>query len=126
MRRLAGRQFVRFVLVGVLNTAFGYGVYAAMLYLGFSYPIASLTSLLLGILFSFQTQGRLVFGDPRQRLLPRFALAWAVIYALNLGLIASFVRFGLDAYTAGALALVPTVVLSYLVQKFIVFRAPAR
>ena len=54
-------QFVRFVLVGILNTAFGYGVYCLMLWIGLSYWWATLIANVLGVLFNFKTTGVLVF-----------------------------------------------------------------
>ena len=107
MRRLLRFEFVRFVLVGVLNTAFGYAVYAGLLYLGLHYALANLMALLLGIAFSFRTQGTLVFRNPDLRLIVRFAACWLLILGFNIGLIALFMHFGLDAYVAGALSLLP-------------------
>lgn len=112
----------RFVLVGVLNTAFSYGVYAAMLWLGLSYWAASLISMLMGVVFSFRTQGQLVFGNSSWRLFGRFVLVWLFILAFNLSLIGGLIRLGMDAYGAGAVALIPVVGLSFLAQRFIVFR----
>jgi putative flippase GtrA len=125
MRNILKRQFVRFVMVGVVNTGFSYAVYAVLLYLGLPYALANLGATLLGILFSFGTHGRLVFGNHDLRLFVRFAACWLVIYAFNVGLIAGFIRLGLDAYVAGALALVPVVIASFLVQKFLVFGGTA-
>ena len=124
MRRLIGLQFVRFVLVGMLNTGFSYGVYAAFLYLGLPFALANLLALLLGIAFSFRTQGALVFGNRDPRLIVRFAACWLLIFGCNIGLIALLMRAGLDAYTAGALALLPVTLVSYFVQRLLVFGAP--
>ena len=115
-------QFSRFVVVGVLNTAFSYAIYAGMLYAGFNYAIANLTALALGILFSFKTQGALVFGNTENRRLYRFVLVWTVIYACNLFLITRFVALGFNAYVSGALAIPFATVVSCLAQKFFVFR----
>jgi putative flippase GtrA len=126
---LVKQPFVRFVLVGVLNTAFAYGMYAALLWLGLPYALANLGSLVLGIAFSFVTQGRLVFGNRDNRLLPRFAACWVILYFVNVGLIALLIRFGMDAYSAGALALLPMAISSFFVQRYVVFggaRKPAR
>lgn len=125
MRDLLRLQFVRFVLVGVLNTAFSYGVYAFFLYLGLPYALANLAALLLGIAFSFRTQGALVFGNRNPRLIVRFAACWLVIYGFNVGVIALLVRAGFDPYAAGALALLPTTLASYVVQRLLVFGAGA-
>jgi len=121
-RPLRDRQIVRFVLVGVLNTAFSYLVYAALLYLGLNFATANFGACALGILFSFRTQGVLVFRNPAPHLLLRYSLFWLVIYLCNIGLIKLFILFGLNAYVAGALALPPIVAMSFILQKYFVFR----
>lgn len=121
LQALWRHRFLRFLVVGGLNTAFAYGSYAALLALGWPYAAASAGSLLLGLLFSFFTQGRLVFGNGELRQLPRFVACWLLLYALNVGVIAGLVRLGLGPYAAGALALVPMAVGSYLVQRHLVF-----
>jgi len=123
MQKVLSFQFVRFLLVGGLNTSFSYAVYAVLLFLGLNYVIANFGSLLLGILFSFRTQGRLVFGNSDGRLFFRFAAIWVLIFGVNILLISSLIHTGLNAYWAGALALVPITVISYVVQKFLVFGA---
>jgi putative flippase GtrA len=121
MHRLLRHQIVRFVIVGTINTGAAYAAYATLLYAGLPYAAASLGALVLGLLFSFRTQGALVFGNRDGRLFFRFAACWGAIYLLNTVLIGSLIRLGLDAYSAGALAIVPVTVFSYLTQKFLVF-----
>src|SRR5690242_21327465 len=58
-------RFLRFVLVGVMNTAFSYLVYALALLVGLNYALASLIAVVAGVFFSFRTQGTLVFGNAR-------------------------------------------------------------
>ena len=115
-------QFVRFVLVGILNTGFAYLVYAVLLFVGLHYSFASLGTILLGILFSFRTQGRFVFNNTDLRRIGRFVLAWALIYFMAIGVIHQLVTLGINAYLAGALSLPLTTLASYLVQRFFVFR----
>ena len=115
-------QFVRFVLVGGANTGFNILVYWAFLWIGLVVPLASLASLIVGILINFTTQSRFVFANRNPwKLLPYFAV-WAILYAFNLGLIWLLMRCGLDAYLAGMLSTPITVLLSYFLQKFFVFR----
>lgn len=115
-------QGIRFVFVGLLNTAFSYLIYAAFLFVGLGYQLANFISLVAGILFSFKTQGRLVFHNPDNRLLGRFVLSWLLIYLCVIALIGQLIAFGIDAYSAGALSLPLSVALSYLTQKYFVFR----
>jgi putative flippase GtrA len=118
-------RVIRFLVVGVLNTAFSYSIYALLLFVGLSYQLANFCSLVLGILFSFKTQGHFVFRNADNRLLGRFVLCWILIYVCNIAVIGWIIAFGIDAYSAGALALPITILLSYLTQKYFVFRQAA-
>jgi putative flippase GtrA len=118
-------RVIRFLLVGVLNATFSYLIYALLLFVGLGYQLANLCSLLLGILFSFKTQGHLVFRNSDNRLLGRFVLSWLLIYVCNITVIGRIIAFGFNAYVAGALTLPIIVSLSYLVQKYFVFRQVA-
>jgi putative flippase GtrA len=120
--RLLNQQIVRFLFVGVLNTAFSYSVYAFFVWLGMSYVLANLLSLVAGIAFGFRTQGKIVFGNADIRLFGKYAAVWLFIFLVNIGCIRVAIGFGANAYLAGALALAPTVALSYVLQKFVVFR----
>jgi putative flippase GtrA len=115
-------HIIRFVVVGLLNTGFSYLIYAALLHVGLGYQTANLMALVIGVLFSFKTQGRLVFDNPHDRLLGRFVLSWAVIYMCTITVIGQLIAVGFDPYSAGALSLPVSVVLSYLTQRYFVFR----
>ena len=120
--RVRATRGIRFILVGILNTSFSYLIYASMLFVGLGYQIANFIALVIGILFSFKTQGHLVFNNPDNRLLGRFVLSWVLIYVCVIVLIGRIIAIGFDAYSAGALALPFSVTLSYLAQKYFVFR----
>jgi len=122
LRKTLDRQIVRFLAVGLLNTGFSYSVYAFFVWIGLSYIVANLLSLLAGIAFSFRTQGKLVFGNPDARLFGKYVAVWLLIFLVNIGCIRVALGLGANAYLAGALALAPTIVLSYVLQKFVVFR----
>jgi len=122
-RKLLSLQLVRFLLVGILNTGFSYSIYAGLMYFGLNYVMANFLALILGIFFSFRTQGSLVFRNHNNRLIFRFAAAWLLIFLINIGLISLIIRCGFNAYFAGAAALVPITIISYLIQKFFVFGA---
>jgi putative flippase GtrA len=126
MTSLLRHQFVRFVLVGCMNTAFSYGLYAAFLWCGLNFVVANGLAFVISLLFSFRTQGILVFRNADPRLLLRFVLVWAAIYLVNIALIGGLMRLGLSAYLAGAVALVPVTLLSYLLQSFAVFGGLSR
>ena len=120
--RLWNSRIVRFLVVGGMGTAFSYGVFAFFLFLGLNYALTSLFAIVAGILFSFKTQGTFVFRNNDSRLLGRFILCWGVIYVAYVVFIARMIAVGVNKYVAGALAIPAVAVLSYLVQRFLVFR----
>ncbi len=105
----------------MINTLFSYVVYAAFLFLGMDFRAANFLAMVAGILFSFRTQGRLVFRNEDNRLFGRYVLSWMLIYLCNIAFIGQLVHFGIDAYAAGFIALPFSTVLSYFVQKHVVF-----
>lgn len=115
------QQFVRYVLVGIGNTTFSYGAYAALMLVGLEYRLASLLALLLGIAFSFTTQGNVVFRNATRITFAKFVVAWMLIYVLNISIIALLMRTSMSAYWAGAIATVPVTLVSYFALKFAVF-----
>ncbi len=118
-------QFARFIVVGIVNTAFSYGIYACLIYFGLNYAVANLVALVIGMVFSFKTQGALVFANSENRRIFRFMLVWTFIYGVNIFVISRFIAFGFNPYVSGALAIPFATVLSFIAQKFFVFR-PSR
>jgi putative flippase GtrA len=113
-------RLLRFLAVGVVNTCFGIGVYWLLLYAGMPYQGASLFSLILGIIFSFNSHRVAVFRTDGRFF--RYILVWLSIYFANIALIA-MIRDDIGDYLA-AIALLPVnVVLSFILMKRFVFRS---
>ncbi|MCX7379860.1 MAG: GtrA family protein [Alphaproteobacteria bacterium] len=114
----------RFIVIGICNTAFSYSVFVFFLYNGFSVELGSFLALALGIVFSFMTQGRLVFRHVSAAAFIRFLATWALIYGVNLGIVRSLMAVGLSSYASAAVATAMIVLLSFALQKLVVFRRP--
>lgn len=119
---LVSNQFLRFILVGGLNTAFGVGVYCLAIFIGLPYFIATLLSNVLGVCFNFITTGNLVFRNNDPRLIFRFVSAYVVIYFVNTAVVKAFILLGLNSYWAGILATPVVAVCSYGLLKHFVYR----
>ncbi len=115
------RQFLRFIIVGGLNTAFGYGVYALLVSLGLHYSLAVLFATILGILFNFKTYGALVFRNPDNRLIVKFVGVYGISYALSVVALGILKSFGLSAYCAGAIIILPLSLLTFYLNRRFVF-----
>lgn len=111
---------MRFVLVGGVNTAFSYGVYAACIYAGAGYAAASAVSMIAGILWSYRTTGGLVFRATGGSL-ARFAACYGIVYLFSVALLAVMDAFGINAYLSGLLVAAPAAALSYALLKLLVF-----
>lgn len=115
------RQFILFLAVGVLNTAFGYGCFALLLYIGLHYSMAALLGTVIGVLFNFCTTGRIVFRNANNRLLLRFIGVYIAGYCFNLLGLRVLVAAGVGPYGGGALLLLPAALLSYFLMRRFVF-----
>ena len=113
---------MRFVLVGGVNTAFSYALYAACIFAGAGYAAACAASMLGGILFSYQTTGRLVFRDATRASLGRFAGCYLVVYAFSVAFLKAMDALGVDPYLSGLVVAMPAAVLSFTLLKLLVFR----
>ena len=111
----------RFVLVGIFNTALSYALYCLLLYVGLAYPIALLLALIAGIIIGFVLSGRIVFKSRIAGRFHKYLLVWGLLYAVNVGLVFVLTHVGFDVYIAGLLSIFPTTVLSFVLQRRLVF-----
>jgi putative flippase GtrA len=121
-RRNLRDQGVRFVLTGGVNTTFSYAVYAACIFAGAGYALASAASIVGGILFSYQTASSLVFRGATRRSLPRYVLCYLLVYGVSVLLLATMDAFGVDPYVSGLIVALPAALLSFTLLKLFVFR----
>lgn len=121
-KELANNKFIRFLVVGGINTLFGYSVFAIFIYLGFHYTIASFLSTVIGVLFNFKTLGKLVFKNNSNALIFKFFVVYAITYVINISLLRVLKTLGINMYIAGAILILPLAVLSFLLNKKFVFK----
>ena len=121
-RRLLHSTLVRFIAVGVLNTAFSYLLYAGLVLSHIDYRLALTICSAVTIVWNFNTTGRLVFGNRRQALIFKFVIGYGGIYLINLGLLVLLARLGIGELARQALALPVVVVCSFAMNRGWVFR----
>jgi len=112
----------RYIIVGGVNTLFGYSVFTLLLFIGFHYSLSVLVATILGILFNFQTYGKLVFDRHSNNLIVKFVLVYVLIYLVNVLLMALMVFFEINLYTAGIVILPFTAYLGYVLNKRLVWK----
>lgn len=118
------RQLLRYYQAGVVNTLFGYGCYAALLWLGLDMFIAQLISHTAGTLFNYFTFSRYAFageaGSPM-----RFVASYAGNYLLSLAVLWALSQAIASPYLAGLVAVVIVSAINFLILKRFVFRPAA-
>jgi putative flippase GtrA len=122
-------QLLRYVLVGLANTAIGYGCILLLRYgLHWSdlaanaggYGMGACASYLLNRSFTFQSQRR------HGQALPRFVLAMALCYALNAAVLLACLQWlHWPSFASQALALCAYTVAFFVLSRTLVFRAEA-
>jgi putative flippase GtrA len=115
---------VRFLVVGGLNTAFGYGVFALLIWLGLGHPAAIGLATVIGVAFNFQSTGRLVFGGAPLSRLGRFIAVYVFTYGINVAAVSALLRFDLNVYLANAIVVLPLAAITFMLQRKFVFPAP--
>ena len=120
MRKMLS-QMIRFGLVGVVKTLAAYAVFALLLWCGMHYAVATLLGGLFGMFVGFRLTGRYVFKNSDSRRWVRFALVFAMMYALNLG-VQTLLRPHLNPYYAGAFATAVCFLVSFFLNRCFVFR----
>ncbi len=119
---MISKRFMRFILIGMLNTAFGYSLYALLIFLGLRFDLAILISTILAVLFNFKTTGTFVFNNKRNNLIIRYFCAYSIIYLLNVVLVWLMLKSNINSYLAQAFATPALVILSYTIQRDFVFK----
>lgn len=125
MRYWRNLRLVKYLGVGMLNTLFGYGIYAGLVYIDLPYLIALLIATMAGVIFNYFSFGRMVFKSRGGWFVfGKFIVAYAVVYAINaafLSILAYGFNFG--AYLAQGICLLPSVAISWLLMKYWVYRS---
>lgn len=120
-------RFILFLIMGGVNTVFYYSLYSLLIYAGAHYAAAVGAATVCGVLFNFQTFGRVVFKDFQPRLLGRFVGVYVVVYAANVAGLKLLELCGLaDKYAAGAVLVLPVALLGYALNRTFVFNRSER
>lgn len=121
---LADPRFWRFLVVGVVNTGFGYGLFLLLAHS----PLPLFWALLLAnvgaIAFNFVTTGRFVFGNRDPRLALRFFAGYGAHFLINYAALRALLALEVPLIPASALLLPPMAVVAFVINRKFVFAAP--
>lgn len=116
--------FMRFLFVGLANTAAALGViFFAKIWLGLGDALANVLGYAFGLTLSFLLNRRWTFrhSGALSRSVPTFLLVQAVAYLLNLYCVLTLIDWGVNSFLAQILGIPPYTVMSYLGSRYLVF-----
>ncbi len=120
-RRDEWLQLLRYYAAGVVNTLFGYGCFAALVWAGLNIYLAQIIAHMLGTAFNYLSYSRYAFAGHEGGKL-RFVASYGVNYLLSLAALWAFSRLTPSPYLAGLAATLLVSVLNYFVLKRFVFQ----
>ena len=109
------KRFARFLIVGVVNTLVGYGLYAGLIMASVEPQPALFVSFFLGVLWNYVTTARFVFQVSGFGHLPQYVLCYSGIYALNAVVLHLLLKHGVSSLVAQALLTPIVAVLTFVV-----------
>ncbi|MBQ6071439.1 MAG: GtrA family protein [Bacteroidales bacterium] len=127
-KRFTDAQFIRFLLVAGLNTAFGWCIFALLRFLFGLIPHidplfwATLLGTIISVLFNFKTYGHLVFRNKDPKLIFRFVMVYTITYFINYFSIYFLdYCFGINNYVGALIMALPVGLLNYFFNKIFVY-----
>ena len=112
-------ETTRFLLVGMTNTLFSYGLYRLLL-LAMPYIAAYTLSYCAGIVLSYFLNVHFVFKKrPSLASFLKFPFVYALQYGLGVAVLWLLVRAGMDPKLAMAGVIVVTIPITFLASRFI-------
>jgi putative flippase GtrA len=115
-------QVLRYYQAGIVNTLFGFGCYALLVWLGMDMFLAQLISHTAGTLFNYLTYSSYTFKKEAGSL-GRFVLSYAVNYLLSLSSLWALSQIVTSPYASGLLSIVVVSVINFVILKCFVFRS---
>ena len=116
-------QFARFLAIGLLNTLFGGGLFVLLIIIGLDKLLALLFATIIGVLFNFQTNVRIVFRTAGTKFsFMRFFSCYALSYVVNAWALVVLTNAELSPIAAQAIVILPVALLTFIVSRTWVFR----
>ena len=115
------KQLWRYYQAGIVNTLFGYGLFALLVLAGLNMYLAQIVAHVLGVIFNYFTFSRYAFAG-RQRSLPRFALAYVLNYLLAVAFLWAACEWVQSPYMAGLIATLVVSLINFFLLRKLVFQ----
>jgi len=110
------KQLWRYYQVGIVNTIFGYGVFAAFIRFGINVYVAQIIAHIIGVMFNYFTYSRYAFAGKKSNL-ANYVLAYIFNYTVSVTALFLIHRAVNSPYLCGMIATIIASVVNYFVLK---------
>lgn len=118
-------SFIKYLMVGMINTLVGFGIIFILMYSGLLPEIANFIGYLCGFILSFILNKYFTFKSKNyvKSEFIRFALSMGIAYLINLLiLVISYRSLGINEYISQIIAGIFYTLVGYLLSKFYTFK----
>lgn len=117
-------QFVKYNLVGVVNTLVGFTIIFLLMYMGFSATLSNMLGYAMGTVVSYILNSKYTFvsSSSKQAVMVKFFMALALAYALNF-MVLQVLLTSVNPYLAQFGAAVVYTLSSFVMMKIYVFNS---
>jgi len=121
IKHIVSSEFIRFLCIGVLNTAVGYLIFSIFYFFTQDKVLALLIAYLFGILFNYKTYGKYVFIASNKKIFINFLFIYLSIFIFNILILELFINeLMINTYAAQFIAIcVITPILFFLNKKHV-------
>lgn len=117
------KRIQRYYQAGILNTLFGYGLFALLVWLNMNVYLAQALSHVSGMGFNYFTYSRYAFAGHTSSPV-RFIVSYGVNYLLGLIALAGLTQIVTSPYMAGLGSVIIVSLINYFILKKFVYRRP--
>lgn len=116
-------KLFKFTYIGIINTLFGYSIYASLVFFEIPYLTALVLANIIGIIFNYFSTGRLVFKSTGNVcIFSKFFSVYIITYFINSILLSFFINsLNLNLYYGQLFCLPLIVILNWVFLNYWVF-----
>jgi putative flippase GtrA len=116
----------RFIIIGVINTLFGFLLFSISILYGATTWFALIISTSFGTIFNFITTGKYVFIKLNVSQFPSFFICYIIIYFINYLLIEILFQWIESKIFSQFILIPPMAIFSFILMSRVVFYAPIK
>jgi putative flippase GtrA len=116
----------RFIIIGVINTLFGFLLFSISILYGATTWFALIISTSFGTIFNFITTGKYVFMKLNVSQFPSFFICYIIIYFINYLLIEILFQWIGSKIFSQFILIPPIAIFSYILMNRVVFYTPIK